>query len=113
MNEAVICCVKGARGKGKAGDPCTGEADCLSSLCIDDEIAGKVCSDRCESADDCPVGLKNCTQFPFVDTDLKFCTPSTPELADFVPGEPVLAGPPLWRKEGGLARWVHRPRASK
>jgi hypothetical protein len=79
VNEAVICCVKGARGKGKAGDPCTGEADCLSSLCIDDEIAGKVCSDRCKSADDCPVGLKNCTQFPFVDTDLKFCTPSTPE----------------------------------
>jgi hypothetical protein len=75
VDEAVICCMTGPKGKGKAGDPCEGEEDCLSALCLDSSKVGKVCTEKCTSAADCPDKLKTCTFFPFTDTGLKFCTP--------------------------------------
>lgn len=73
---AVPCCVPGQRGAGLAGDPCTGENDCKSSLCF--EISsGNVCSDVCTSNGDCPKPpfAGGCGPIAFSGSNDEFCLP--------------------------------------
>jgi hypothetical protein len=67
----VPCCVPGARGKGKAGDPCSGEADCESALCVD----GKTCTSKCASAAECPASLPKCIPIALSGSNDLFCAP--------------------------------------
>jgi hypothetical protein len=71
---AVPCCVKGARGPGKLGDPCVGENDCASALCVGD-APNYHCTDRCQSAAECPASLPKCITIAFSGSNDKFCTP--------------------------------------
>lgn len=72
---AVPCCVPGPRGPGLAGDPCTGENDCKSSLCF--EIgSGSVCSDVCTGNGDCPMPpFDGCGPIQFSGSNDEFCLP--------------------------------------
>lgn len=72
---AVPCCVPGQRGSGLAGDPCTGENDCKSSLCF--EIgSGSVCTDVCMGDGDCPKPpFDGCGPIQFSGSNDEFCLP--------------------------------------
>lgn len=72
---AVPCCVPGARGDGPLGAACVGELDCASSLCIEGGRCGGICTDRCNSPDECPAELPQCITIAFSGTDDKFCAP--------------------------------------
>lgn len=75
-SDQVPCCVPGARGAGLAGDPCTGENDCKSSLCF--EISsGNVCSDVCTSSGECPKPPFDggCGPIAFSGSNDDFCLP--------------------------------------
>ncbi len=45
---ANVFCVPGARGTGRPGDSCSGEADCASALCTDSASSGMKCSALCD-----------------------------------------------------------------
>ncbi|MFO0567977.1 MAG: hypothetical protein U0263_20120 [Polyangiaceae bacterium] len=66
-----VCCVAGARGTHVAGEPCSSDIDCKSSICID-----LLCSDICKSPDDCPLGMKDCTPIAFSGSTDSWCLPT-------------------------------------
>ena len=53
-------CLEGPRGTAAAGEPCTGEADCASALCIDGPDDALLCSETCSTSDTCPTPLPRC-----------------------------------------------------
>ena len=63
----VSCCVPGTRGTYELGadcDPENGQLQCASSLCVqDDDETFSVCSDICESNDDCVDPISECNGF--------------------------------------------------
>jgi hypothetical protein len=61
-NEVEIpCCVPGARGTLPAGEPCTGENDCATSLCISYNDGPFLCSAPCDGGPDgCPSAAPAC-----------------------------------------------------
>ncbi len=64
-------------GSGCFGDPCAGNEDCLSGLCID-HLGDQVCSDYC--IEECPQGWA-CEQVNFGGPDLSFaCVSEFPTL---------------------------------
>ena len=67
----VVCCVPGARGAGVAGDACTQEHDCASSICIDN-----LCSDTCTDVNDCPTSMQSCTPIAFSGDLNDWCFPA-------------------------------------
>lgn len=69
-----VFCVPGARGTGLAGDPCAGEADCLSALCTDSSSTGKRCSALCDLPAECPPTLPRCVYIGF-GVDRSICAP--------------------------------------
>lgn len=70
-----VWCVPGQRGTGLAGDPCTGEADCLSALCTDSVDVGVMrCSSLCGDDADCPPSQPRCTYIGF-GIDRSICAP--------------------------------------
>ena len=79
MDEQLPCCVRGERGTGVTGDPCTvshGQLTCSSSLCITAfEGTGGYCSGVCESDEDCPEPLPRCIPIAFSGNDSQWCTP--------------------------------------
>lgn len=71
----VACCVAGARGAGQAGESCVDENDCESGICI----AGSgpyMCSTTCNTVDDCPADMKNCTFIAFSGSNDMWCLPT-------------------------------------
>ena len=60
----VACCVPGTRGTYELGETCdpeNGQLQCASSICIqDDPETFSVCSDACESNDDCVAPVSEC-----------------------------------------------------
>lgn len=70
-----VWCLPGPRGAGAAGDACTGEADCATSLCVDALGGGLACSDRCLLPSDCPANLPACVFIGF-GIDEMICAPS-------------------------------------
>lgn len=74
--DEIPCCVPGARGAGEAGDPCTGENDCKSSLCIDDGGSAEFCTDVCSSLAECPMPpFESCAPIAFSGSNDDFCLP--------------------------------------
>lgn len=70
----VPCCVSGARGTGQAGASCTGELDCQSGVCIAKSGPYR-CSRTCQSAADCPAGMKDCKFIAFSGSSHRWCFP--------------------------------------
>lgn len=71
------CCFPGERGTLPAGevcDPGVGEVTCASSICIDG-AAGTMCSDTCETVEDCPEGMGICQFIAFSESDAMWCFP--------------------------------------
>jgi hypothetical protein len=66
--DAGYCvCEQGTRGTGQNGvDPCTGNDECASALCVEE-----ICSDECEGDDDCTPALPRCLSIGFT----KICSP--------------------------------------
>ena len=57
----VPCCITGARGTKGAGEACTGENECETSLCISYNDGPQLCSKPCDgSASDCPAAASDC-----------------------------------------------------
>ncbi len=52
------CCVDGLRGCKVAGESCTSEFDCDSSLCLNRNEGEFFCSKICETNTDCPNGFE-------------------------------------------------------
>lgn len=70
-----VWCVPGARGDGGVGATCTGEADCLSALCVSGSgSTSSVCSALCDSVADCPAVAPRCTYIGF-GVDRSICRP--------------------------------------
>ena len=63
----VPCCVTGARGEKNPGEGCTEAGNCSSGLCISRNDGPHLCSDSCESNDDCPENMQDCGSFYFVE----------------------------------------------
>ncbi len=74
VSDPVPCCVAGARGAGRAGEPCQSEGDCASGICIEHEGSGR-CSDRCARPEDCPAGMQRCIHVALSGSDDKWCFP--------------------------------------
>jgi hypothetical protein len=73
----VACCVKGARGTGMAGTPCTKLDDC--AVTCDDDGSGNdtyLCSKACTSDADCPASLPTCVTLNTGIGMGSFCGPS-------------------------------------
>ncbi|MCA9564020.1 MAG: hypothetical protein KC561_11050 [Myxococcales bacterium] len=66
----VACCVPGTRGDGEAGDNCQVENDCETAVCIEG-----VCSDTCESVENCPENMPTCAPIAFSGSDDDWCFP--------------------------------------
>jgi hypothetical protein len=59
-NEVEIpCCVTGARGTKVAGEPCTSENECDTSLCISYNEGPQLCSRPCDDTP-CPAAASEC-----------------------------------------------------
>lgn len=71
----VPCCIPGMRGPGLAGDMCTGEADCFSSLCFEIKNGTDVCTDACDDVGDCPAPFVSCNFIAGSGSNEKFCLP--------------------------------------
>ncbi len=74
----VPCCVTGERGTLSAGESCEGsggELLCASGICVSRNEDTSLCSDRCNTEDDCPEGMKNCMYIAFSGSDDKWCMP--------------------------------------
>ena len=71
----VVCCITGPRGTKQAGDPCSSESDCASAVCIAKGSGPSVCSKDCQSAADCPTGMKDCKTVAFSGSPHKWCFP--------------------------------------
>ena len=69
-----VWCSPGERGTGLAGEPCEGEGDCRSALCIDDDEGQLLCSDVCEDESTCPDSLPTCLYIGF-GIDESICAP--------------------------------------
>jgi hypothetical protein len=69
-----VFCVAGPRGTGEAGEPCEGEKDCKSALCVEDDQGDLLCSDVCEEDRECPDNLPDCLYLGF-GLDLSICAP--------------------------------------
>ncbi|MFT3712582.1 MAG: hypothetical protein QM817_33455 [Archangium sp.] len=69
-----VWCVPGARGPGAVGAPCSSEADCFSSLCIEASDGGNGCSALCETAAECAPSLPQCRYIGF-GVDRSICSP--------------------------------------
>jgi len=78
MSDApVACCVPGARGSGMGGDPCAGENDCDTAVCLVIDT-GNLCSKACTGDADCPASIPTCIAIdPSVGTGA-FCAPTPP-----------------------------------
>ena len=70
-----VWCTPGERGTGLAGEPCEGEGDCRSALCIDDHEGKLLCSDLCEDETTCPDSLPTCLYIGF-GIDESICAPA-------------------------------------
>lgn len=67
----IPCCITGARGTKVAGEPCTGENECDTSLCISYNDGPQLCSMPCpEDGSDCPPAASACV--------FGLCVPPTP-----------------------------------
>lgn len=65
----VPCCVPGERGTRPAGASCAeedGDLRCASGLCIERNEGEKLCSQFCETNEDCPEAVPNCEAIPFL-----------------------------------------------
>jgi hypothetical protein len=71
---ANVFCVPGARGPGQVGDPCTGQEDCASALCIEASDGGEHCSALCDTMADCPAELPTCQYIGF-GVERSICAP--------------------------------------
>ncbi len=57
----IPCCVTGARGTKVAGEACTSENECDTSLCISYNDGPQLCSKPCDgSGTDCPAAAAEC-----------------------------------------------------
>jgi len=57
----IPCCVAGARGTKVAGEACTSENECDTSLCISYNDGPRLCSKPCDgSGTDCPAAASAC-----------------------------------------------------
>lgn len=70
------CCVPGDPGTAGGGDPCAGENDCATALCIQTGGAS-ICSSACTSAQDCPPLLPKCEEINPLLGKGSFCFPSS------------------------------------
>ena len=63
----------GSRGEVAIGGPCgaDGQTACASSICVDDTV----CTDRCDTAEDCPDGFSQCVPIAFSGSDDSWCLP--------------------------------------
>lgn len=70
----VPCCVPGKRGSVGLGQPCMGENDCASALCLDTGMA-LICTEKCTTKAMCIPALSKCATIAFSGSNLKFCIP--------------------------------------
>lgn len=73
---AVVCCIKGQRGTKQAGEECSGELECESALCIGVSGNTQYCSKDCQTADDCPEGMKDCRYIAYSGSSSNWCFPA-------------------------------------
>ncbi len=70
-----VYCVPGQRGAGLVGTACTGEADCLSSLCVSsNNDGGDRCSAICDVNAECHTTLPTCFYVGF-GIERSICSP--------------------------------------
>jgi hypothetical protein len=74
MTGANVWCVPGPRGPGAVGAPCSTEADCFSSLCIEASDGGHGCSALCDTAAECAASVPQCRFIGF-GVDRSICSP--------------------------------------
>lgn len=55
-----VYCEPGARGTAAPGEPCTGENDCDSALCVEGDNDVLTCSRTCTDSTQCPAELPRC-----------------------------------------------------
>jgi hypothetical protein len=79
------CCVVGERGTKQAGEACdpdTGETECDTAICVQGDVDGNevsLCSKTCQTADDCPEGMKRCQPIAFSGSMDSWCFPAAGE----------------------------------
>lgn len=76
----VVCCVPGTRGEvatGEACDAAEGQRQCASTLCVEQAGGEAWCSGLCETDEDCPATLPDCTPLAFAPEGTQICLPAS------------------------------------